>query len=156
MRTLLIAPLMLLATLCASVIPLLAPSGRPPQRRQCGTTGVEIAARMIRAGEVAVSCLQTVHHGSRLLVSGRIGTGRRAYEHNSRSGRRSCSLFRREPDWLALSGIKGNKIFYRKAVIACGGKVWHAHCLRVSRGAEATDGHFCEPRIAEHRSRRIR
>jgi hypothetical protein len=30
-----------------------------------------------------------------------------------------------ESDWLAVSGIKGNKIFYRKAVIACGGKVWH-------------------------------
>jgi glycosyltransferase involved in cell wall biosynthesis len=33
--------------------------------------------------------------------------------------------FRREPDWLAVSGLKGSRIFYRKAVIACGGKIWH-------------------------------
>jgi serine/threonine-protein kinase len=32
---------------------------------------------------------------------------------------------RRERDWLAVSGFKGNRIFYRKAILACGGKVWH-------------------------------
>ena len=32
---------------------------------------------------------------------------------------------RRERDWLAVSGFRGDKIFYRKAVIACGGTVWH-------------------------------
>jgi serine/threonine-protein kinase len=35
------------------------------------------------------------------------------------------TYFRREPDWIAVSGFKGTRIFYRKAVVACGGKVWH-------------------------------
>jgi hypothetical protein len=30
-----------------------------------------------------------------------------------------------ERDWGAISGFKGSKIFYRKAVLACGGKTWH-------------------------------
>jgi hypothetical protein len=38
----------------------------------------------------------------------------------------AITYFRREPDWLAVSGLKGNRIFYRKAVIACGGKIWQA------------------------------
>lgn len=32
---------------------------------------------------------------------------------------------KREGDWGVVSGFKGDKIFYRKAVLACGGKVWH-------------------------------
>jgi hypothetical protein len=32
---------------------------------------------------------------------------------------------KREGDWGAVSGFNGDKIFYRKAVLACGGKVWH-------------------------------
>jgi hypothetical protein len=35
------------------------------------------------------------------------------------------TYLRREPDWIAVSGFRGGKIFYRKAVVACGGKVWH-------------------------------
>jgi len=35
------------------------------------------------------------------------------------------TYFRREPDWIVVSGFKNNRIFYRKAVMACGGKVWH-------------------------------
>jgi hypothetical protein len=27
-------------------------------------------------------------------------------------------------DWIAVSGRKGDRIFYRKAVLACDGKVW--------------------------------
>jgi serine/threonine-protein kinase len=30
-----------------------------------------------------------------------------------------------ERDRIAVSGTKGDKIFYRKAIIACDGKVWH-------------------------------
>ena len=37
----------------------------------------------------------------------------------------TITYFRREPDWIAVSGFKGGRIFYRKAVLACGGKVWH-------------------------------
>jgi len=32
---------------------------------------------------------------------------------------------KREGDWAAVSGFKGSKIFYRKAVLACAGTVWH-------------------------------
>jgi hypothetical protein len=35
------------------------------------------------------------------------------------------TYLRREPDWIAVSGFKGGRIFYRKAVVACRGKVWH-------------------------------
>jgi serine/threonine-protein kinase len=34
------------------------------------------------------------------------------------------SYLRREPDWLVVSGHKGERIFYRKAVLACGGQRW--------------------------------
>src|SRR5262249_9537692 len=35
----------------------------------------------------------------------------------------TVTYLRGERDWIAVSGMKGNRIFYRKAVIACGGKV---------------------------------
>ena len=37
----------------------------------------------------------------------------------------TLSYLRGERNWIAVSGTKSDKIFYRKAVIACGGKVWH-------------------------------
>jgi len=37
----------------------------------------------------------------------------------------TVTYFRRNPDWIVVSGFKGGRIFYRKAVIACGGTVWH-------------------------------
>jgi serine/threonine-protein kinase len=37
----------------------------------------------------------------------------------------TVTYFRREADWIAVSGLKGGRIFYRKAVLACSGKVWH-------------------------------
>jgi serine/threonine-protein kinase len=37
----------------------------------------------------------------------------------------TVTYLRGERDWIAVSGTKGDRIFYRKAVIACGGKVWH-------------------------------
>jgi len=30
----------------------------------------------------------------------------------------------REPNWIAVSGLKGERMFYRKAVLACGGHEW--------------------------------
>jgi hypothetical protein len=32
---------------------------------------------------------------------------------------------RRGGSWLAVSGFKGNRIFYRKSHLACRGQVWH-------------------------------
>jgi serine/threonine-protein kinase len=37
----------------------------------------------------------------------------------------SLTNLRGERNWIAVSGSKGDRIFYRKAIIACGGKVWH-------------------------------
>ena len=37
----------------------------------------------------------------------------------------TLTYLRGERDWIAVSGTKDDKVFYRKAVIACGGKVWH-------------------------------
>lgn len=32
---------------------------------------------------------------------------------------------RRGRSWIAVSGFNGNRIFYRKSNLACGGSVWH-------------------------------
>ena len=37
----------------------------------------------------------------------------------------TLTYLRGERDWIAVSGSKGDRIFYRKAIIACGGKAWH-------------------------------
>lgn len=37
----------------------------------------------------------------------------------------TLTYLRGERDWIAVSGTKSDRIFYRKAVIVCGGKVWH-------------------------------
>lgn len=37
----------------------------------------------------------------------------------------TLTYLRGEHNWIAVSGTKGDRIFYRKAVIACGGRVWH-------------------------------
>lgn len=37
----------------------------------------------------------------------------------------TLTFLRGEKDWIAVSGVNGERIFYRKAIIACGGKVWH-------------------------------
>jgi hypothetical protein len=37
----------------------------------------------------------------------------------------TLTYLRGERDWIVVSGTKGDRFFYRKAVIACGGKVWH-------------------------------
>ena len=30
-----------------------------------------------------------------------------------------------ERSWIAAAGFKGSRMFYRKAILACGGRVWH-------------------------------
>ncbi|SRR6266545_4354306 len=35
------------------------------------------------------------------------------------------TYLRGERDWIVVSGLKGDRIFYRKAALACGGKSWH-------------------------------
>lgn len=35
------------------------------------------------------------------------------------------TYLRGERNWIVASGVKGDLIFYRKAIIACGGKSWH-------------------------------
>jgi serine/threonine-protein kinase len=32
---------------------------------------------------------------------------------------------RRGQSWIVVSGFKGERIFYRKAMLACGDSVWH-------------------------------
>jgi hypothetical protein len=32
---------------------------------------------------------------------------------------------RREPNWIVVSGYKGNRIFYRRATLACENRQWH-------------------------------
>lgn len=37
----------------------------------------------------------------------------------------TVTYLRGEHDWIVVSGTKDDRIFYRKATVACGGKVWH-------------------------------
>jgi len=37
----------------------------------------------------------------------------------------TMTYLRGERDWIVVSGTKSDRMFYRKAVIACAGKVWH-------------------------------
>jgi serine/threonine-protein kinase len=37
----------------------------------------------------------------------------------------TVTYLRGERNWIAISGVKGDRIFYRKAIIACAGKSWH-------------------------------
>jgi hypothetical protein len=126
MRTLLIAPLMLLATLCASV-------AAPFSHHQEGHPN---AAKVIPPG------WRLQPHdgnwlGSRFVspdgsswfaaYSSPVASEPVAAHMNTIAAQdgEAVTYFRREQDWLAVSGMKGNRIFYRKAVIACGGKTWH-------------------------------
>jgi hypothetical protein len=34
------------------------------------------------------------------------------------------NYLQREPSWVVVSGFKGERMFYRKAVLACGGRQW--------------------------------
>jgi hypothetical protein len=36
---------------------------------------------------------------------------------------------RRAPGWIAVSGFRGDRIFYRKSNLACGGSRWHTVAL---------------------------
>lgn len=37
----------------------------------------------------------------------------------------TLTYLRGEQDWIVVSGWKAERTFYRKAILACGGKVWH-------------------------------
>ena len=37
----------------------------------------------------------------------------------------TLTYLRGQPGWIVVSGTKDDRIFYRKAAIACDGKVWH-------------------------------
>jgi hypothetical protein len=37
----------------------------------------------------------------------------------------TLTYLRGERSWIAASGFKGSNVFYRKAVLACGGRAWH-------------------------------
>ena len=41
------------------------------------------------------------------------------------AGGETLTYIRGESDWIAVSGTKGDRIFYRKAVVACDGRAWH-------------------------------
>jgi hypothetical protein len=37
----------------------------------------------------------------------------------------TLTYLRGEQDWIVVSGSKADRIFYLKAILACGGKAWH-------------------------------
>jgi hypothetical protein len=43
-----------------------------------------------------------------------------------------------EPNWIVVSGLKGDRGFYRKAALACGGATWHHVAFEYPAEAKAT------------------
>src|SRR6476659_1063513 len=58
----------------------------------------------------------------------------------------TVTYLRGERDWIVVSVTKGDRIFYRKAVIAYGGKVWHHRRIRISNHSQTKDGPIWDPR----------
>lgn len=76
------------------------------------------------------------------------------------------TYLRAEPNWIAVSGLKGERIFYRKARIACGGRVWHniafeypaaakremdRNVRRASEAVDHSESDGCEAAVATDR-----
>jgi hypothetical protein len=49
---------------------------------------------------------------------------------------------RGERTWIAVSGFKGDRIFYRKAVLACAGERWHNVAFEYPASAKRTMAEF--------------
>ena len=60
-----------------------------------------------------------------LRFSSRSRTDSRPSEVRGLLGGEQVSYIRGEQDWLAVYGVKDNRIFFRKVVLACAGKSWH-------------------------------
>lgn len=73
------------------------------------------------------------------------------------------SYIRAEQNWIAVSGLKGERVFYRKARIACGGRIWHNIAFeyplglkramdrsvrRASAAVDRSDNDGCEAAVA--------
>src|SRR5262249_47578467 len=74
------------------------------------------------------------------------------------------TYLRGERSWIAVSGFKGDRIFYRKAVLACGGRVWRHVALeypaeqrrrldafveRASAVIDATSNEACDTAVSK-------
>jgi hypothetical protein len=73
------------------------------------------------------------------------------------------TALRGERDWIAVSGLKADRIFYRKAVLACAGKRWHhmafeypaaakrsmdAFVVRAARALDHSENDGCDAAIS--------
>jgi len=47
---------------------------------------------------------------------------------------------RAESTWIEVSGFKGDRIFYRKSLLACGGTSWHEVAFEYPAEAQSTNG----------------
>ena len=83
-------------------------------------------SRTTQAGEAVAICHPMVRRGSpftpSLVADEPVAAHMDTVATQQGEG---VTYLRRERDWLAVSGLKGGRIFYRKAVIACGGNMWH-------------------------------
>ena len=61
---------------------------------------------------------------------------------------------RRGRGWIVSSGFKGDRIFYRKAMLACGDRVWHQIAFEYPAAEKRAYDHFvtrAEKALAAHR-----
>jgi hypothetical protein len=62
---------------------------------------------------------------------------------------------RRGQSWIVASGFKGDRIFYRKAMLACGNTVWHHIAFEYPAAEKRTYDRFvtrAEKALAAHRN----
>lgn len=67
-----------------------------------------------------------------IVVSGMFSIGPRSEEFALRLGPLDGEIIeydRRGRDWLVVSGVKGEKIFYRKSLLSCGDTIWNSVAL---------------------------
>ncbi len=70
---------------------------------------------------------------AQIVVSGMFSIGPRSEEFALRLGPLEGEIIeyeRRGRDWLVVSGVKGDKIFYRKSLLSCGDTIWNSVFLQ--------------------------
>lgn len=66
---------------------------------------------------------------AQIIVSGMFSIGPRSEEFALRLGPLEDEIIeydRRGRDWLVVSGVKGEKIFYRKSLLSCRDTIWNS------------------------------
>jgi hypothetical protein len=83
---------------------------------------------------------------------GRAGADRGPLKATAFVDGEELTYLRGERTWIAVSGLKGDHIFYRAAVLACAGDRWHQVAFEYPAAAKADMRSFVERAAAAVRN----